>query len=79
MEKKDTLHFKDFTAEQKGLACSIINRFGDGQHPVADEQTIDGFTTSYLKSILNKKKFLNAKNNLSELGKKTLEEIQAKL
>jgi len=79
MERKDTLHFKDLSKEQRELSCSIINGFGSGGHPVADDSTIDGFTVSYLKSILTKKKFLNAKDNLSELGKKTLAEIQAKL
>jgi hypothetical protein len=79
MEKKDTLHFKDLSKEQRELACSIINRFGTGGHPVADEQTIDGFSVSYLKSILNKKKFIAASTNLSELGEKTLEELREKL
>jgi hypothetical protein len=79
MEKKDTLHFKDLTKEQRELSCSIINNFGSGQHPVADDNTIDGFTISYLKEIIAKKKFIAAESNLSELGKKTLAEIRAKL
>jgi hypothetical protein len=79
MEKLDTLHFKEFNQEQRGLTCSIINRFGSGGHPVADEENLDGFTVSYLKEILNKKKFKDSIGNLSELSKKTLTEIEAKL
>lgn len=79
MKPKDTLHFKDLTKEQRELSCSIINNFGSGQHPVADDNTIDGFTVSYLKSIFNKKKFIAASANLSDLGKRVLVEIQAKL
>lgn len=79
MERKDTLHFKEFTDDQKGLICSIINRFGTGQHPVCDERSFDGFAVPYLKKIINNKKFQKAKAGLSTLGKKSLEEIQAKL
>jgi hypothetical protein len=79
MEKLDTLYFKEFNGEQKELACSIINRFGSGQHPCADNSTIDGFATSYLKELLDSKKFKDASVNLSELGKKTVEEIKIKL
>jgi len=79
MEKLPTLHFAELTQEQKELACSIINRFGCGQHPVAEVNNIDGFTTSYLKELLDKKEFKDAAVNLSEVGKKTLAEIQAKL
>lgn len=79
MEKLPTLHFADLNQEQKELACSIINRFGCGQHPVAEVNNIDGFTTSYLKELLDSKEFKAAVANLSEVGKKTLEELQAKL
>jgi hypothetical protein len=79
MEKIDTLHHIEMTTEQKELTCSIINNFGCGQHPVADLQTYDGFARSYLKSILDSQKFKKQESNLSELGKKTLEEIRAKL
>jgi len=79
MEKLDTLYFKEFNGEQKELACSIINRFGKGQHPCAEVGNLDGFAVSYLKEILDSKKFKDASTNLSELGKKTVEEIQIKL
>lgn len=79
MEKVDTLYHKEFNQEQKELICSIINRFGTGQHPCAESGNVHGFAVSYLKSILDSKKFKAAAVNLSEVGKKTLEEIQAKL
>ena len=68
-----------FNEEEKELICSIINKFGSGQHPVASLKTVDVFTVSYLKEILKKKKFINSKSNLSELGKKTLIQIETKL
>lgn len=79
MEKLDTLHFIEMTKEQKELSCSIINRFGTGQHPVADESTYDGFAVDYLRELLLKPEFLASEKNLSDVGKKTLEEIRAKL
>lgn len=79
MEKIDTLHHIYMTTEQKELTCSIINKFGCGQHPSADLQTYDGFARSYLKTILDSKKFKAHEAQLTEKGKKTLEEIRAKL
>ena len=79
MEKLDTLHFLLKTTEQKELAASIINHFGTGGHPVADEHTIDGFSVSYLKTILNYKKFKAAESNLSVKGKSILEELRTLL
>jgi hypothetical protein len=79
MEKVDTLRHINMTVEQKELICSIINNFGCGQHPAADLQTYNGFARSYLKRILNSQKFKKHETNLSELDKKTLEEIRAKL
>jgi hypothetical protein len=79
MKKVDTLHFLQFNQEQRELICSIINRFGSGGHPVANTDTFSGFSVSYLKEILNKKKFKSSIGNLTELGKKTLTEIEVKL
>jgi len=79
MKKLDTLHFKELTQEQKEMACSIINRFGLGQHPYAEVSNIDGFAVSYLKELLDSQKFIDASANLSELGKKAVEEIRIKL
>lgn len=79
MEKLNTLRFIEFNKDQKELCCSIINRFGYGQHPIATTENLDGFAVSYLKELLEGKKFIAAEEKLSELGKKTLEEIRAKL
>ena len=68
MEKLDTLHFIEMTKEQKELSCSIINRFGTGQHPVADESTYDGFAVDYLRE-LSKLIAINGKVNLDKLDK----------
>ena len=38
--------------EQKNIACVLINSFGTGEHPFADNNTIDNFTISYLKEII---------------------------
>lgn len=62
-------------ADQQGLMCSIINRFGGGQHPIADGNSLNYFTIDYVKKILNGKKFLKAKENLSQKGKEILETI----
>lgn len=76
---KSTLHFISFNQDQRELICSIINRFGSGQHPYADDNTFSGFTISYLKEILEKKRFKSSIGNLNETGKKVLAEIQTKL
>lgn len=38
--------------EQKDLISMLINIFGDGIHPFADNDSIDKFSVSYLKEIL---------------------------
>lgn len=62
----------NFNTEQKELLCSIINRFGDGQHPVADMNTVDYFKTSYLKDVLTTEKFISSKSKLSDMGSEIL-------
>ena len=79
MKNLNTLRYIEFTQEEKEMLCSIINRFGDGGHPVADTDSFDYFTISYLKDIFKKKKFIASTGKLSELGKKTLAEIMTKL
>ena len=81
MKNLNTLRYigSKFTQEQKEMLCSIINRFGDGGHPVANADNLDYFTVSYLKEILNKKNFIASTDKLSELGKKTLAEISIKI
>jgi hypothetical protein len=79
MKKVPTLHFIEFNMEERKMICFIINHLGEGQHPVCDETTLDGFMTSYLKDILNKEEFKKTVNMLSPLSKQILAEIQAKL
>ena len=79
MKKVLTLHHIDFSKSERDMLCSIINRYGDGQHPVADEQTIDGFMVSYIVDILNKKEFIDAMFKLSPLGEELLKSIASKL
>ncbi len=79
MKKVATLHHINFTKTERQLLSSIINRYGDGQHPVADETNIDGFAVSYVKDIVVRKEFIANQLNLSKLGKITLESINAKL
>lgn len=76
MKKVGSLYHLNLTKDHKQLACSIINRFGKGQHPVADLQTIDGFAISYLKELINGQEFQKQKSNLSAIGIETLNEIE---
>ena len=66
----------NLNAEQRGLVSSIINRFGDGQHPVCDESTYNGFYLQYFQKIIKKKKFQKALDNLSAKGKEVWNGIQ---
>jgi hypothetical protein len=76
MEKLPTLHFLPLNQDQKDLIISIINHFGTAQHPICNNTTIDGFMVSYLKEIINSKKFKKSISNLSENGKRILAEIE---
>jgi hypothetical protein len=49
MEKVSTIHHLNLNLDEIILACSIINRFGTGQHPYADSTNYHGFAISYLK------------------------------
>jgi len=77
MKDSPTLQSIEFTKEQRELICSILNRFGLGQHPFASGKTFDYFMVFYLKNVLNSKKFIESKSKLSDIGKKTLLEIEA--
>lgn len=79
MEKLDTLHHLDLNQDEINLACSIINRFGCGQHPWADSENYHGFATSYLKELLEKVRSSNAIDNLTDNGKKILAALEQKL
>lgn len=76
MEKVESLYHLNLTKDHKQLACSIINRFGKMQHPVADLNTIDGFAISYLKELIESEEFQKEKSNLSALGINILKEIE---
>jgi len=76
MSKLKDLNLSD---DDKGMAASIINNFGDGQHAWADEHTIDFFAISYLKDLITRKKFIKAKTNLSPKGIDALKSLEEKL
>lgn len=78
MEKVPTIHHLDLNQEEIGLACSLINRYGSGDHPVADINTYHGFCISYLREIITKIHDNGVVNNLSEKGKETLKTLEGK-
>ena len=47
--------------KQKDLMAMLINIFGEGMHPCADRDTIDGFSVSYLKEILSNETLVEGK------------------
>lgn len=49
-----------FTKDQQEFICTMINIFGDGQHPYADERSFKYFTQEYVKELLNREKVTNA-------------------
>ena len=44
-----TLQSIMFTVEQQKFISQLINNFGDGQHPYADDLTLDFFTVEYVQ------------------------------
>lgn len=79
MEKIDTLHHLGLNQDEINLACSIINRFGSGQHPWADSENYHGFATSYLKELLEKVRSTKAIDNLTDKGKEIFTALEQKL
>jgi hypothetical protein len=77
MAKRITLGAIEFNQEQRDMICAIINTFGDGQHPWADNSTFSSFTLSYLKQVLNRKKFKNV--TMTKIGGRILADIQNKI
>lgn len=66
LEKVETLHHLNLNDDEKEFAANVINLYGNGQHPWADDRTIDGFAINYLKELFNKliqNKWLNPKAN----------------
>lgn len=72
----ETLKDITLTSEQQELLCSIINVFGTGQHPYADDKSLPYFTSEYIKEILETEEFVNAQDNLTDTGKRVLAEIK---
>ena len=79
MEKVSTIHHLGFNQDEINLSCSIINKFGDGQHPWADSENYHGFAIDYLKKLVEKVRSTKADEKLSDLGKTTLTSIEEKL
>ena len=61
------------STEQMNFISSMINRHGDGQHPVSDANTFKYFTIEYVKELTEKPEVLNG---LNPTGLKALAEIK---
>ena len=79
MRNTATLDFIELSDMEKTFVCTIINVFGSGQHPVADNQSINGFTVSYLKTIMNSERFMVATAKLSKDERSLINIIYTKL
>jgi hypothetical protein len=75
-EKVETLHHLNLTDDEKRFANFVINHYGSGQHPVADEHTFDGFAIEYLKELLNK---IGEGPKLSDVAKSLAQSISEKI
>ena len=64
------------TEDQKRFISSMINIYGDGQHPMCDSNSIKYFTIEYVKELTEKPKI---EANLSSIGVQTLNEIKTLL
>ncbi len=64
----------DFTNHEENFVCSMINRYGSGQHPCADNNNLHGFYVKYTLQVLKK-----AKKKLSETGLVMAEQVLTKL
>lgn len=76
-EKVETLKHLNLNDEEIKFASYIINHHGSGQHPVADEQTINGFTIEYLQELLIKVVEKNPK--MSDFAKGLVQSIEEKI
>lgn len=54
----------DLTDDEADLLCRVINYFGDGSHPPADEASIYFFTPNYAIECLRKAKEAGHSNPL---------------
>lgn len=74
----NTLAKLNLTDNEKILAADIINRFGDGQHPVADNNNIVGFAIYYMKEIIMKRDSL-IKKTITGKGNRIFKTLKTKL
>lgn len=44
----------NFNAKEKSLIAGMINRYGTGEHPIAENETIGFFTLSYVRDVTEK-------------------------
>ena len=56
-----------FIEEEKNMVSSLINRFGDDEHPHCDDSSFDYFNIEYVKEIIAKNKEIIG-DNLSMFG-----------
>jgi hypothetical protein len=42
------------TTSADPFICFAINQFGDGQHPMADQSTLDGFADDYIRLCIQR-------------------------
>jgi len=68
----------EFSPESKNLLISIINNFGDGQHPNCDEQTFNYFQIDYVKNII-KDNDEKISSSLNEVGQVVFTSIKKRL
>ncbi len=76
-EKVETLKHLNLNDEEKKFAAHIINHYGSGQHPIADEHTIDGFAIKYLKELLTKA--VNQSPKMNDFAKGLVKSIEEKI
>lgn len=77
VEKVETLKHLNLNDEEKKFAAHIINHYGSGQHPIADERTTDGFTIKYLKDLLTKA--VNQSPKMSDFALGLVKSIEEKI
>ena len=68
-----------FTPTEKDFLIKVINYFGTGQHPVADEKTIQFFNLEYIIEIFESKEFQDNISNLNSKGKRIYENVKLKI
>lgn len=66
----------NLTDAELNFCMNVINRFGTGEHPVADTHTIDGFYLDYLLELFDEAELSDF---LTEKGKDSLNAIRDKI